>query len=435
MPQNSFEELQRLAEESGVEKSLDFLEHHFRRDKAFFKLFEVLKMRCRQRMGLPLIYSQQPDDLSEPQQRELEDGLLSACREVGTLFMKSGQIQEGWMYLQPVGDKRLNEKLIRSIEVNEDNIDSVIEVAVSQGAAPAYGYELLLNHYGTCNGITTFDTQAAGFDVNVQREMASRLVRHLYAELKENVGYAIMQSTKNQDTSGDGELESGESKSGESKSGESKSGESKSGESKSGESNDRISKPDGSENKSLLELMDAYPALTENGAHHIDTTHLASAMRIARLLDDPNEISIAKQLCVYGSKLDKDFQYPGAPPFEETYRDHGFYFSALLGEQVDEAVAHFEMKSKTIKVEEYGPVADETLVELLTRVGRNDEALKVATEHLMGNEESMGIAPSAFEIAQTPDQFKQLMDVYQSKEDLLGFAVALLKSKTTQSSK
>ena len=111
MSPTPFDELQRISEESGVEKSLDFLEHHFRKDKDFFKLFEVMKMRCRHQLGLPLIYSQQPDDLTPPQQRELEDRLLAACREVGTLFFESGMIEEGWMYLQPVGDKQLNEKL------------------------------------------------------------------------------------------------------------------------------------------------------------------------------------------------------------------------------------------------------------------------------------------------------------------------------------
>ena len=381
MPSTSFEELQRIASESGVEKSLDFLEHHFRRDKEYFKLFEVLKMRCRQRMGLPLMYTQQPDDLDESQQRELEDGLLSACREVGTLFFKAGQIQEGWMYLQPVGDKALNHKLIQSIEPDEENIDAIIEIAVSQGGAPALGYELLLKHYGTCNGITTFDTQAVRFERGVQREMAQKLLHHLHAELMENVRYSIKESGNSCEA-----------------------------------------------DASLDELMQAFPELTENGAHHIDTTHLSSIMRIARLLEDRQDIEIANQLATYGRSLAEDFQYPGAPPFEDTYVDHGFYFSALLGEQVDEAIAHFEGKTQTVKPEEHGPVADETLVDLLVRVGRNDEALRIATERLMGNEESMGIAPSAFEIAQTTQQFGRLMDCFRSQDDLLGFAVALLKS-------
>jgi len=170
-----FEEFSRVVTESGVEPALDFLEQHFRREQDFFKLFEVLKMRCRYQLGLPLIYSKQPDDLDETQQRQLEDSLLEACREIGILFFKLGKFQEGWMYLQPVGDKELNEKLIRKIEADEESIDALIDMAVSQGAAPVYGYRLLLKNYGTCNGITTFDTQANRFDAETQKKMAEEL--------------------------------------------------------------------------------------------------------------------------------------------------------------------------------------------------------------------------------------------------------------------
>jgi len=394
MPSNDmhstpFEELQRISEESGVEKSLDFLEHHFRKDKDFFKLFEVMKMRCRHQLGLPLIYSQQPDDLSESQQRELEDRLLSACREIGTLFFKSSMIQEGWMYLQPVGDKQLNEKLIGSIKPDQGNIDTLIEIAISQGGAPAYGFELLLNHYGTCDGITTFDTQAARFDVDTQRQMASRLVNHLHGELLKNIRHWIKES--------DAQPEK-----------------------------DSKLTPDYSL-ASLEELIELFPKLTANGAQHIDTTHLSAAMRIARSLQEPSEILIAKELAAYGSKLDKDLQYPGAAPFEDTYLDHAMYFSALLGEQVDEAIEHFKSKTETVDSDQFGPVADETLVELLVRVGRTDEALEAATQRLMGNENAMGIAPSVFEIAKNSAQLQKLKDAYRSQDDLLGFAVAVLK--------
>ena len=382
MTSTPFDQLLRISETEGVEKSLDFLEHHFRKDKDYFKLFEVMKMRCRHKLDLPLIYSQQPDDLTESQQRELEDGLLNACREVGTLFFKSSMIQEGWMYLQPVGDKQLNEKLVRSIKPNEDNIDTLIEIAVSQGAAPAYGYELLLDNYGTCNGITSFDSQAARFDAGVQRQMASRLVHHIHDELRENIRSWIQESKQ-----------------------------------------DSNLKPD----STLSEMIESFPELTADGTHHIDTTHLSSAMRIARVLEEPSEISIARELANYGSKLAEEFQYPSAAPFEDTYLDHGLYFSALLGDQVDQAVEHFKSKTKTVDAQQYGPVADETLVDLLVRVGRTDEALSVATERLMGNESAMGIAPSAFDIARDSVQLQRLRDVYRSQDDLLGFAVAVLK--------
>ena len=376
-----FEELKRLASESGIAKSLDFLEHHFRKDKEYFKLFEVLKMRCRHRMGLPLMYTNQPDDLDDKQQKALEDGLIEACREIGTLLIKNGKLQEGWMYLQPVGDKELSDKLLRSVKVEEDNIDTVIEIAVTQGAAPAYGYRLLLEHYGTCNGITTFDTQANRFDQKTQSEMATVLLRHLYDELMSNLRYSLDQNGQKLD-----------------------------------------------EATSLSEAMKQHPGLLAGGAHHIDTTHLASLMRIARTVSDQADLKKAAELAEYGSQLAEDFQYPGPPPFENTYVDHKYFYNALLGVDEEAAIQHFSQKMDSISVDEYGPVAIETLVQLLVRLERHDEALGVTTERLLGKHEPMGIAPSAFEIANNDEHRDRLMKFFQGENDLLGYAVSLLSS-------
>ena len=388
MPPNPFEELQRLASESGVDKSFDFLEQRFRHDKDYFKLFEVLKMRCRNRLGLPIVYSQQPDDLSEEQQRQLEDGLLDACREVGTLFFESGQFQEGWMYLQPVGDKALTEKLFRSIEPDQENADALIDIMVSQGAAPAYGYSLLLKQYGTCDGVTTFDTQAARFDRATQQEMASTLLGHLYEELIDNIKGSIKQHMPAAEES--------------------------------------------EPSSSLSELMNQHPDLTSDGAHHIDATHLASLMRIARLVTDRSDLERAAELAQYGSQLAKDLQYPGDPPFEDTYVDHALFYRALLGKNVDEAVAHFEKKIENSELAPTGSIPQETMIDFLVRLNRNDEALAVAMTQLLGKHEPLGIAPAAFDIAQTPSSLTRLMEFYQSEDDLLGFAVSLLKRKSME---
>ena len=374
-----FNEIKRLASEQGVEKSLDYLEHYFRRSKEYFKLFEVLKMRCRQRIGLPLMYTEQPDQLDAGQQKQLEDGLLDACREIGTLLFRNGQVQEGWMYLQPVGDKALSEKLIREIKVTEDNIDTIIEISVSQGAAPNYGYELLLQQYGTCNGITTFDTQVGRFDRPTQKAMARTVLHHLYKELVANVRYAVEQTGVA--TQGD---------------------------------------------PALGELLASHPGLMAEGAHHIDTTHLASVMRIARLVELPDDLQMAAELAEYGRQLADDFQYPGSPPFEDTYVDHGHYFRALTGQDVETAIEHFRRKMTSVSVDEYGPVAIENLIELLVRLGRDDEALDVSMQELVGKLEPMGIAPSPFEIAKTAHQRQRLMDFYEAENDLLGFSVSLL---------
>ena len=331
-----FEEFSRVVTESGVEPSLDFLEQHFRREQDFFKLFEILKMRCRHQLGLPLIYSKQPDDLDETQQRQLEDSLLEACREIGILFFKSGKFQEGWMYLQPVGDKELNEKLIRKIEADEESIDALIDMAVSQGAAPVYGYRLLLKNYGTCNGITTFDTQANRFDAEIQKEMAEELLAHIYLELVENVKYSI---------------ENGEAGS-------------------VVESSEKVPASQAEEDRRLTDWLEMYPDLTAGGAHHIDTTHLASVMRIARPVDNRESLLKVSELAEYGSRLHEDFKYPGNAPFEDTYHDHQLFYNALLGQNVDTAIEHFLRKRLRRRQINWGRLSKKPMLSFFQGWGR-----------------------------------------------------------------
>ncbi len=390
-----FEEFSSVVTESGVESALDFLEQHFRREQDYFKLFEVLKMRCRNQLGLPLIYSNKPDNLDDAQQRQLEDSLLEACREIGILFFKSGKFQEGWMYLQPVGDKELNEKLIRKIEADEESIDALIDMAVSQGAAPVYGYRLLLKNYGTCNGITTFDTQANRFDAEIQKKMAEELLEHIYLELVENVRYSIENA----------EAESAE------------------------ENSENILASSSRENCSLAEWLQMYPDLTAGGAHHIDTTHLASVMRIARPVDNRESLRKVSELAEYGSRLHEDFKYPGNAPFEDTYHDHQLFYNALLGKDVDKAVGHFLAKTAATEADQLGPVVEETYVEFLARLGKTTEAVEFLTERLLGKYESLGIAPPPFELADSPESLEKLRDFYRSSDDLLGYAVCCLKAE------
>ena len=77
------------------------------------ELFEALKMRIRHQLGFPLVAKE--DEASRPDEveRQLEVGLLDACREAGTMLIEDGKVGEGWMYLRPTGDQRVGEKIDR----------------------------------------------------------------------------------------------------------------------------------------------------------------------------------------------------------------------------------------------------------------------------------------------------------------------------------
>ncbi len=378
-----YERLQSLTKESGIASALEFLSGHFREQKQPHQLFEILKMKSRHELGLPLLYGQDSETLSEEQQKNLEDGLLAACREVGIALIENGDYQQGWMYLQPVGDRNLVIELFSKIEATEENTEELIEVTLSQGAAPEIGYALLMKQFGTCNAITTFDTQLVQLEKPLRKRLAAQLVTHLYQELVENIANHV--------------------------------------EEKEGQ------RP-GETSLSALKANRAW--LTEGGGHHVDTTHLASVMRIGQIVDDPEALRMLLEMARYGSGLASDFHYEGYPPFKETYLSHQLFYQALLGENVDEAIRYFDEQAKTIDRNQHGSAAVETLIDLLARVGRNEQAIDVSTELLLGQGETIGVAPGVFEIASNQSELKQLMDYYREKDDLLGYAIGLLRTQT-----
>ncbi len=380
---SAFKQLESIAQQRGVAEAIEFLIAHFRQQREYHQLFEALKLKVRHELGLPLLYGESPDLIDDQRQRQLEDGLLAACREVGAELIKAGKLQEGWMYLQPIGDRKLIQELIESIEVTTANTDALIDIGLSQGAAPELGYRLLLANYGTCNAITTFDTQIIQLERPLQKQLAAMLVDHLYQELVSNIQGQI--------------------------------------------GNQESVRPDVD---SLRELTASRAWLTANGGHHIDTTHLASIMRIGRIVDQESRLQQLLELAEYGQELDADFQYAGSPPFENTYSDHAIFYRALIGTDVAQAIAHFTAKIQTTDRNQYGLIAVETLVDLLNRTGNRQRALNVAIEQLVGQQDLTGLAPNVFEIATTSTEFQQLMNHFRVQDDLLGYSIGLLLSKT-----
>ena len=122
--------------------------------------------------------------------------------------------------------------------------------------------------------------------------------------------------------------------------------------------------------------------LFSSGGHHMDVTHLASAVRIGRFSANPESFQRCHELCQYGAKLADDFQFESPPPFENTYLDHRIFFEVLLGINIEDGVQHFRNKAFSEPIETAGTGPVESYVDLLVRAGKNREALKVAIEHL-----------------------------------------------------
>ena len=380
--ETTIEKLDEICETGDVTAVLDFLDQKMRHEQKYYDLFEVLKMKARSELNLPIAYDDSGDDLPNETQRALEDKLFAACKTVGTLLMKAGQVREGWQYLRPVGDRALAKELVEAIKVDEENVDAIVEVALTEGVSPEYGFQIVLERYGTCNSITTFDAEMSRHEPKDRQVAAAMLVKHLHAELLENV-------------IGDIERHEG-------------------------------ARPEETE---IAELVKDRDWLFGESAYHIDTTHLSSVIRFARNLDDNETLKLAVDLAEYGVRLDKQYHYEGDEPFKDVYPSNLLYLKSLIGEDVDEALAYFLKKAEEIDVNYYGSMAVETYIDLLSRVGRHDEAIEATIKMLPDNVMRRGIAPSLFELSRKANSYSSMREHCKGRDDFLGYAVGYLLQK------
>jgi hypothetical protein len=381
MPDSLFEQLKSDLSRGGSEAVLAKVANTLREEKRYHELFEALKMQVRRKLGLPVTYSSGGDDLPEEKRTQLEEGLLAACREVGTLLFRQGKVREGWMYLRPVGERKEAAALLAGVEPDEDNTEELIEVALHEGVDISRGYGLVLSSYGTCNAITTYDSSVARRPRQDQEPAARLLLKQVYDDLLANVKADI-------------------------------------------------SRQEGSQPKetTLKQLVEDRDWLFQENSYHLDTTHLAATVRIARVLTNSDDLRLALDLTEYGRRLNQQFQYQGDEPFAENYPAHARYFQAILGENLDEALAYFRTKAEMLDPQYHGMVPIETYVDLLSRTGRHREALAEAIRLSPQSAHPVGIAPALLELAERTGDFSAFLEYCQQRGDVLGYAAGLVQT-------
>ena len=382
MSDTLFDQLQSDLSLGGSDAVLAHVAATLRAEKKYHELFEALKMQIRQKLGLPVTYTSGGDDLPEEKRNQLEEGLLAACREVGTLLFQQGKVREGWMYLRPVGERKEAAELLAGVKLDEDNTEELIEVALHEGVDIGRGYGLVLSSYGTCNAITTYDSSVARRPRQEQAPAARLLLKQVHSDLLTNVkaDIARQEGTQPKETT-------------------------------------------------LKELVEHRDWLFHENSYHLDTTHLAATVRIARVLGDPDDLRLALDLTEYGRRLNQQFQYQGDEPFAENYPAHALYFQALLGENLDEALAYFRTKAEMLDPQYHGMVPIETYVDLLSRTGRHREALAEAIRLSPQSAHPVGIAPSLLELAEKAGDYTSFLDYCQKRGDVLGYAAGLVQAE------
>lgn len=381
MASTAFDELQQELDNGGIEATLDRLAGKLRQEERYHELYDALLMKARYSLGLPVIHPGGYDHLNADLRTKLEDSYRDICREVGQALLDQGSIREAWMYLRFINEDDSIAEALAAVEPNEENLDEIVEIALREGVNPKRGFELILAHYGTCNAITMYEQEMHSKPVEDQRKVAGLLAEHLHGELMDNLKADI-------------------------------------------------SRQEGSEpeESTILDLVADRDWLFANDNYHIDTSHLNAVVRFAIVLEDEAAIRKAIDLTEYGRRLASQYQFAGEEPFADTYPHYALYLKALVGDEVDAALAHFRDRAEN-GPEEAGTAPAEVYIALLARLGRYGEAIDATAELIPAGSRTFGFAPSLNELAEKGGDYQRLMQVSKQRDDLLGFTAGMVQAK------
>jgi len=378
----AFDSVEHALRTEGPGAALETLAEHLDASGDYRALLDALLLRARHELGLPLIPSGTLSDLPEPARARFEERYIEVIRLVGSKYLETGDIPTAWAYFRAIGE---TDRVARAIleyrpEGDEERLGAVIEVAFNHGVNPLRGFELILEHYGTCSAITAFE-QLPPHDESVRMACAERLIRRLHHDLAANLRSEIA-------------------------------------------SRGQLSPPDGA---TIAELIVGRDWLFADESYHVDISHLASVVRMSILVTNSAVIALAVDLTEYGRRLSLRLQFEGPPPFERIFDDHGIYLAASLGRDVETAIAHFRSKLAGSE-RESGEAAlpAQTLVNLLVRLGRLDTALDVASEHLAGLPDSALFCPGVAQLCQRAGDPLRLAAIARDHRDLVNYTAALL---------
>jgi hypothetical protein len=382
----TFDELQRTLREKGSAEAVDQLCDQLRQAKDYRGLFYALLMKRRLELGVTPIPTGPAADLPAAVHAPYEDAIREAGRHVGRLYLDEGNIAEAWFYFRMLGEP---EPVARALAEHtpgpDEDVQPLVHLAFYEGLVPKRGFDWILERYGICNAITTLGSQELPHPPDVRQYCIGRLVRALYAELRERLLADI-------------------------------------------ERQEGKAPPHDAERPGVRELIAGRENLFADGFAHIDVSHLSSVVQMSVNLEPGEELNLARELCAYGELIPKQLHYNSDPPFDDLYRDYGVYLSILAGERVEEGLAHFRAKADSADPETIGTYPAQVLVNLLLRLGRPAEALEAARRHLTTADPRHLSCPGVLELCQRAGDYGAFADAAREQGDAVHYLAGLIQS-------
>ena len=382
MPDSPFELIEQTLNSTGPDAAFETLATALREQKEWHNLFDSRMLQKKYSLGLSLRRPTSLQDVPEPQRKEVEAAYIAAAREAGEGFLSQKDIPNAWMYFKVIREPgpvaSAIDALPNAID-DYDQLETLLQIALHEGVNPEKGVRLMLRGHGTCSTISSLDQILPRLTPEQRNRCVAILVQTLYDELTESVRNHV-------------------------------------------EKRMPMIPPD----LSLDQLIAGRDWLFEGGNYHIDVSHLSSVVRFARSLNPgEKELALARELAIYGSRLDKTLQYGGEPPFNDFYPAHIAFFEILLNRNVDANLNYFHRQLEQEPDEQDKPLFAYVLVDLLVRAGRMPEAVELAKLYLTNLGEDVNV--SFDELCEKSGRFDVLKQVRRNQNNLVGFFSAILR--------
>lgn len=351
------------------------------------RLFELLLMKARHEMGLPLFLRTPASTLPKEVQDAYEPKVVAAARRVGEEFLKANDLVSAFPYFNMIGELApMRTAIERYLPTEEsDDLDAVVDIAVANNVHPSRGLELVVDRFGICQGITTCEQLLSqGLRPPERDECIKLLVRSLHKELGERL-------------------------------------------------RDDIAVKEGKAPAGIPAMLKDRDWLFADEAYHVDTSHLNAVVRMARMLPKCEELFLAIQLCEYGRRLSPRYRYPEPPPFEDVFASSAAYLKVIAGVETQKGLDFFRSRAEAVSTEDVENNSAEVYVHLLTVLGRKSEAIAFAGKKLNRADRRPAFAMSVNDLCQESEDFESMARLAKSRGDLLGFVAGLVQQSAKAS--
>ena len=376
----SFDQLDQAAASNGP--LLEQLVALLQEQRDWHKLFDARMLKKKAELGLSLSRPPSLSDVPEEHRKAVEETYIAAAREAGQAFLAQNDIPSAWMYFQVIRDPAPVAKALDTLPdkiADFDLLDQLVQIALYSAVHPDKGVRMMLSGHGMCSTLTALDQVLPELNPADRDRCARTVVRALHEELVETLRRIIEERIP-------------------------------------------LLPPD----ESLESLIAGRDWLFEGGGFQIDASHLSSVVRLARSIEAPaEELELARQLAVYGSRLDRQLQYGAAAPFSDYYAAHIHFFNVLLGKQADDGLAYFRKQLDAEPDERDKPLLAFVLIDLLMRAGRLDEAVELAATYYVQFGEDGDF--SFDDLCAKAGRLDVLKRVRREQGNLVGYAAALLR--------